>query len=251
MSKGELGWDYESKDGRWRKRVTKQGLKGPRPMERDECDISMSGEEKRLVIGEYETALDMLVERCLMTMCRQEECVMYCEHGIFEIKLKSFRVGVRIYSMTDNDKLELAMKHKAQGVKLFQSGEVDKALSRFRRCLLLAVFVGKDDQARSVYDTVCNNIALCLLKLGRDEHAVAVCDKVAAHEPDNVKCLLRRASALKALKDYEKAYLDLNAVLKIEPKNPQGLCEMEFIKEKLKDMNIRYSGMCKRMFTFQ
>ena len=40
-----------------------------------------------------------------------------------------------------------------------------------------------------------NNRAMCYLKMGLHQEATSDCDKVLQHEPNNVKALLRRATA--------------------------------------------------------
>lgn len=58
---------------------------------------------------------------------------------------------------------------------------------------------------------------MAYLKLKEHTRALTDCNSALTIEPDHVKSLLRRATALNALGKHRAAYLDLQRAIELEP----------------------------------
>eukprot|EP00106_Octopus_bimaculoides_P007571 XP_014775013.1 PREDICTED: sperm-associated antigen 1-like [Octopus bimaculoides] len=104
-----------------------------------------------------------------------------------------------------------ALREKDKGNEAFRSGDYNEAVIYYNRSLSIQPL-----------DVVYNNRALAYLKLSLWSEAIADCDRVLINDSNNVKALLRRASAYKENKEYNKSLCDLKTVLKLEPENQRA-----------------------------
>ncbi|XP_029641832.1 sperm-associated antigen 1 isoform X1 [Octopus sinensis] len=104
-----------------------------------------------------------------------------------------------------------ALREKDKGNEAFRSGDYNEAVIYYNRSLSIQPL-----------DVVYNNRALAYLKLSLWSEAIADCDLVLINDSNNVKALLRRASAYKENKEYNKSLCDLKTVLKLEPENQRA-----------------------------
>lgn len=261
----EKTWNWKSKDKQARKRIIKKGnWDGVRPTEGSVCKIIidnvegdlasdiMIGKEFTFTIGCGDTQFEGLLERCLLNMDQQEEA--YVELGSIKctVKLISFTSPETPEYFYDIDEaIKAATEHKEKGVEHFKNNRVNEAYSRFKRAIRIIIFAGKtEEKVLPLYITVCNNIALCHLKLNHPELGIDVCNKVLEHDAKNVKALLRRSACYNMVRDFEKAHADLVKVLEIEPNNPTAKEMLPPIKADIVDMNKRYKNMVKKMFNY-
>lgn len=72
-----------------------------------------------------------------------------------------------------------------------------------------------------------NNRAMAYLKLEKFSEALADVEMVLQQEPDNVKALLRSATASQGLGDEDAARGRLRRVLEVEPRNREAQRSLE------------------------
>lgn len=101
---------------------------------------------------------------------------------------------------------------KDQGNEYFRKGEWDEAIQAYSMAIQL-----NPDLISAI-----NNRAMASLKLQKYEDAIIDCTTVLNTQPHNVKALLRRAAAHRALKDEIHEKEDLARVLEIEPQNKEA-----------------------------
>ncbi|XP_073983007.1 FK506-binding protein-like [Rhodnius prolixus] len=266
-------WDWQSTDKRIRKRILHKGWwNGSRPVEGSPCMVQIdtsdyedvniseayrlpSTDQFKLIVGEGETEFQRMLDRLLPTMDTFEECLVEykIDESVYKVKIKLIQhgAGTPSYSLDAEKKLAKALYCKERGVLLYKEGRTLDAFHRFKRAAQLLIFLDRDQpQYLPIYLTVCNNLAQCHLQHGNYEHTLTLCDKVLAKEPNNVKCLLRRASALESLRDFENALDVYKRVLQLEANNHRATERLLQMKIQVDDMNARYNAAVKRMFDF-
>jgi len=92
------------------------------------------------------------------------------------------------------------------------------------------------------------NKAMCMLKLKNWGAAVELCNSVLLEEPENLKALFRRATAMSELRDYAGAEVDLCKLIDLEPTSVEGkrlLVEVRKLKKVVdKKQSPLFSRMC-------
>ncbi|XP_071959727.1 sperm-associated antigen 1-like [Antedon mediterranea] len=113
--------------------------------------------------------------------------------------------------MSEEEKILKAQREKDKGNEAFYAKDFQEALAYYSRSLSLKPSL-----------PAYNNRSLVCIKLQKFGDAIEDCNKVLESEPDNVKALLRRATAKKGLKSYHAAKLDIQQTLALEPGNKQA-----------------------------
>ncbi|GAB1601183.1 sperm-associated antigen 1-like [Argonauta hians] len=108
-------------------------------------------------------------------------------------------------------KVTQALREKDKGNEAFRIGDYNEAVTYYNRSLSIKAL-----------DVVYNNRALVYLKLSRWADAISDCNHVLKNDGDNIKALLRRASAYQENKEYNKCVCDLKHVLRLEPENQRA-----------------------------
>ena len=179
----------------------------------------------------------------------------------FTIHLKSFQQGKDIWKLTDQERLEIAKKHKQQGSELFKSGHYRGASIRYSRAIQYLAAVDPDTplevdtleeyekEILSLRTVTLTNLAACQLRFNQFDHVVKNCSRVLEVDPKNVKSLYRRAKALLAMKDFEASRTDLLRAKEADPGN-------QAINELLRTVEVqeavhraKYKDALKAMFS--
>lgn len=136
---------------------------------------------------------------------------------------------------------------KADGLKLLEEGDTQKALYRFEEALCVFRWVessrknwkneGIEDDDLTIHEAEVEteavrsrvlsaylNISLCCMRLDQHKDAVRACDEVLKVDPRNVKALYRKAVSLAQpsgsdIDDYKAAIKLLITALQIDPSN--------------------------------
>ncbi|XP_014289346.1 peptidyl-prolyl cis-trans isomerase FKBP4 [Halyomorpha halys] len=260
----EEKWDWESKCKEAKKKILKSSFwLGNSPIEGSHCKLivrELEGvwdseivvdDEFEFTIGCGDSRLEGLLERCLVTMNKEEEAFLKLDKVSLVVTLLEFSTPEEpVYNYDLETNIKKAMEHKEKGVEHFRNDRIIEAYSRFRRAIRLLIFAHKTEKkVLPLYIMVCNNIALCHLKLNRPEYGIDVSSKVLEHDSGNVKALLRRSACYNAVRDFEKAHADLIKVLEIEPNNLQAKEMLLPVAADLRDMKKRYKNMVMKMFS--
>ncbi|GJM84885.1 hypothetical protein PR202_ga00598 [Eleusine coracana subsp. coracana] len=108
---------------------------------------------------------------------------------------------------------------KAEGNKLFGSGQYEEALSQYETALQIA---SELESAEDICSACHSNRAVCFLKLGKYDDTIKECTKALELNPTYMKALLRRAEAHDKLEHYDEAIADMKKILEIDPSNQQA-----------------------------
>ncbi|PWZ12127.1 Tetratricopeptide repeat protein 1 [Zea mays] len=108
---------------------------------------------------------------------------------------------------------------KAEGNKLFGSGQYEEALSKYEMALQIAAELESSEDIRAACHS---NRAVCFLKLGKHDETVKECTKALELNPSYLKALLRRAEAHEKLEHYDEAIADMKKVIEMDPSNQQA-----------------------------
>ncbi|XP_044053069.1 protein unc-45 homolog B isoform X1 [Siniperca chuatsi] len=101
---------------------------------------------------------------------------------------------------------------KDEGNKLFQAGDVDKAIE----CYTKAIKVCKDKKVLAV---IHRNRSACYLKKENYAHAASDASKAIDIDAADIKALYRRCQALEKLGKLDMAFKDVQRCATLEPKN--------------------------------
>ncbi len=149
----------------------------------------------------------------------------------FTMHLHSFQRGKDIWELTDQERLEIAKKHKEEGSKLFKSNHIREAAMHYSKSVQYLAAVDPDTPLEvenleeyereivSLRSVSLLNLAACQLKLDQYDYVVRNCSRVLEVEPGNVKSWYRKAKALLAVRDYESARRDLLKAKELDPGN--------------------------------
>lgn len=274
---------WRCRDGSVEKRTQKKGKKLERPRDGAECevDISVLKFEKKsssnlflsnyldseykdkIVIGEGDTEIDRQIEKCLMSMLIDEQCLFSITFDTgskvdIRLTLTNFINVEPSYKWNREKKLKIINYQKVKGVDLFQKGRVVDAFLRFSKAVKLVITLREynddienyDPELKSLYVVLCNNMAYCQLKQNNTEKALELLNKVISNDPTNVKALMRRGEAHMILKDTESSYADFKKVRELEPNNALAREKMVALQHQLKIDNAQYKSVIKKMFPY-
>ncbi|KAJ3271436.1 hypothetical protein HDV01_006642 [Terramyces sp. JEL0728] len=112
--------------------------------------------------------------------------------------------------------LDSSNSHKQLGNELFKKGQFGDAEQEY------AAAINELPEGHSLTFTLFNNRAAARLKTGDYRGAISDCNLVYNRDPQDVKCLLRRANAWEALEQWEKAKDDYKKIMAIDS-NTKGV----------------------------
>ncbi|KAJ8874164.1 hypothetical protein PR048_025006 [Dryococelus australis] len=276
---------YVSPDSTFVKEVLVPGIESKdKPREGAECKVTISdinADEEIvfensvyfrndfngiLVVGESDTDIDLALERCVTTMFPSERAnarfyPAQMSSGVTcTICLVCVKNGELVCNWDSDKKFQTMLHHKERGVELYKLRRISDAFRRFNKAFkfLLSVdpilddeslTVEEPDHVRSMRVVLYNNIASCKLQCHKYQHAVELCNKALAIEPNNIKSLYRRAVGLTELKIYDEAQDSLSRILSIDPNNIAANEKLKDLKNKTKDLDAKYVNVVKKMFS--
>lgn len=216
--------------------------------EEADSDYVLKEGEISIDLEQVHTKLDLEFRKLLLnTKLGDVGAFQSCGVNV-EFKLLDITRTTPIYLISDEDKLARAIQHKEAGSELFRQNKLFAAFHRFRASVEYLIFLedrtlpGADD----MYAVVCNNMAMCQMKAGNHEYAIALCNKVLTVDSNNEKALYRRAFCYTELKQYEKAHVDLMMLAQSKDKSVKKL--MEVVQQHRKEQHEEYKTVVKNMF---
>lgn len=227
--------------------------------------------EKVLIIGEASAEIDKRIERAIqmMNIFEKSHVTITMEQSKgnnkfvtveFEITLTRCERHKPIWEWNAEEKYNLALKYKEQGVKLFKDSRIIDAFHKFSRgCKILITMEPIPDpdlelnkqlefNINDLRLALYNNMATCQLSQNNYEHTVALCSKILDKDKKNVKALYRRGVAYGSMKDNEKAVADLKVALTLEPNNYTVKEHFITYNTRLQESIQRSNDMVRKMF---
>ncbi|KAK7864395.1 hypothetical protein R5R35_010986 [Gryllus longicercus] len=171
----------------------------------------------------------------------------------YVVHLINFEKAKESWSLDTDGKLEQAKFFKEKGTNYFKAGKYTLAAKMYKNIITFMEFESgfegeKDVQRKSLLLAGHLNLAMCYLKL--DEHIEARdnCDKALDLEPTNLKGLFRRGQAYLAMGEPERAKVDFEMVLKLEPSNKAAASHVVMCNNKLREQKGREKMIYANMF---
>ncbi|XP_011496220.1 PREDICTED: FK506-binding protein-like [Ceratosolen solmsi marchali] len=222
--------------------------------------------KKSIVIGAACSRVDKYIERAVQTMSLYEQSIITIkipldDKGInydllsLEVMLKEVEFYKPIWQWSLDEKYNVALKYKDNGVELFKAKRHMDAYYRFSKaCKILITLEPLDFNAPILKDVwnlrhiLYNNMAECHLIRKNYGHVLTLCSKILNKENHNVKALYRRGVAYGNLKDYENAVNDLKNAIFFDPKNAKAQEQFNIYNELWKVSVQRYQDIVRKMF---
>ena len=143
------------------------------------------------------------------------------------VMLHGFKSRPATYLLSAEEKLRIASDNKERGVSLFKGGDIEYAFKRFSKALKYLILMLPEREIaseikpyfRQLRWQCYSNMAACQLKFNSYNFVIENCTKALALDPNNVKCLYRRAQAYMQSGDLTKAHADLIRGLGIDPQS--------------------------------
>ncbi|UYV63451.1 FKBPL [Cordylochernes scorpioides] len=167
------------------------------------------------------------------------------------ILLDSFTREPEIWEMSITEKSRRFNHHKDRGVELYAQKEYEWAFLRFSKAIKYLISVQyeipEEDQlppelGLDMKMACYLNLAACQLKHRNYDHAVVNCTKALEIDPDNPKALYRRGTGYIHLQEYERAKLDLDKALELEPNRKAIQRQQIILKARVQKLNQRDIG---------
>lgn len=178
-----------------------------------------------------------------------EECTV-----VYSIHLVSFERGKDVWKLSDQERLKIALHHKALGNEIFQTGNIAAAAVHYSKAMkyLIPIELDTMEQVRkdasNLRAITLLNLAACQLKFQQSHLSAKNCTKVLQLEPENVKALYRRGQALANMSDFEQARLDLMKAKELEPGNRAIEEQLRVLNSKEQAQKAKYKDAMKSMF---
>ena len=225
-------------------------------------------------VGEADTELDRLLDRCLRTLRPGDRCRVRLrprpdrlpaasaarsagEDLVLTLTLTVLEAdgGRSDVQLTQSERLAVAEASRLRGNELFAAGRDVDAFYRYRRALSLLAYILSPEleeperAAAAAARLACRaNLAAVLLRRGRHEAARAAASRVLAEQPDHVRCLYRRGAAHLALQDHEEAERDLRRVLALDPGNSAAVRQMAQLERRKRDVDQHTANFMTKYF---
>ena len=264
---------WHPSDGSFVKAVRKRGDGLYTPTEGSTCTVTLActqeslcnmnsgypiGEETSVVIGEGDTEVSEIIDKCLMSMREGESCgVMFavfdghvvkgkeaegCRYVTLEIYLKDF-TREPTWDVDVEMRLKRTRHHKDRGTELFRANRKEAAFQRYSQAAKYLISAGPQkaipenlmDIYKNLTVQVHLNLAACQMQYENYSSVITNCSRALEIDKGNIKGLYRRGVAYSRLKDWERAQADLNKVLSTEPGNRAAIREMMTVQERLRE----------------
>nr|QBH73881.1 fk506-binding protein [Brunneria borealis] len=171
----------------------------------------------------------------------------------YEVEMKNFEKAKESWSLDSAEKLEQARFFKEKGTKYFKAEKYNLAIKMYKKVVGFTEFdtgfEGENEKDRkSLLLSGYLNLALCYLKLSEHVEAREHCDKALGIEPKSEKGLFRRGQANLGMGEPERAKVDFEAVLQLEPNNKAAATHIVLCNKKIKEQRGREKKIYANMF---
>jgi len=151
------------------------------------------------------------------------------------------------------ERMEAAERRKQRGNTYVRQGNWTDALEQYSDALqdlhFLAPNTGAQREREALAVSCHSNCAFCHLNIEEYAAAVEDCNKVLEIDEGNVKARFRRATALGELREFDRAFVDIEVALCAEPDNSDLVRLRTKLQKQQKQHKKRERSLYKRLFT--
>mmetsp|Transcript_22694 Transcript_22694/g.47243 ORF Transcript_22694/g.47243 Transcript_22694/m.47243 type:complete len:464 (-) Transcript_22694:29-1420(-) len=159
----------------------------------------------------------------------------------------------RVAELSLSDRLGEMKGFCEQGNSYYDEGQYARAAMKYKKAVIYYEYCfpeneEEEKQTEEIRLTALSNSAACFLKVKAYEDTLDHCDQVLKVDPQNVKCLYRRAVAHRCRDEFEKAKESILAAISIDPKNPTLRYERNLLRGRIKNYSASRKAMGDKMF---
>lgn len=124
--------------------------------------------------------------------------------------------------------IKAAATRKEEASEIFKANEYEQAIVAFDDCLAI------DPLNLSFNSTICLNKAIALVKLNRNEEALASLNTCLKMQPQYAKALIKRGEVHQNLEEWEEAVADFGSAQAIDPAGNNVQQKLKYAQSKAK-----------------
>lgn len=257
-------WDEAAEDGRMCIKVKKDFIKGyfrlavalralnkykeavdnikmGLAMDPGNADLKKQASEMEEIMRKDKVSAFQVKAKELLAAGEYGECIKTCERGLALDGGNSSLTAIKKQAepkfassekrrMSGLSKSALA---KEAGDKEYKAANFEGAIAAYTKCI---------DSCTDTTSELClkaySNRAACFKQLSNFDGTISDCSAVLEVEPDNVKCLVRRAQAFEAVERYKLALQDVKHVLQDIPPKETGQANWTLCNQMQHRLNI-------------
>lgn len=264
---------WTSPDGKIQKEILREGKWGDKPSEGSQCTITITDSpflkeftNAVVAVGDSDGDLWRALDICLSTMFVGEKSKyslnLYDSNITLILELVDLVFDGFIFQWNASKKYSLALHHKEKGNELFKNKNNKEAAYRFIKALKILSSIPIDiEEPPEIIDGIFltdieklkgnlyNNLSSCYFKNQSWIMVINLCAKVFTFDPDNVKALYKVGVAYQNDRNFEKAKEAFCRVIELEPGNKVCAEHLDYVKDELRQAEIKVNKMMKKMFT--
>jgi len=160
-----------------------------------------------------------------------------------------------LHLMENEKKIEMASNHKELGKENFTNKNLEESFRQFTHAIKYLIVIDPKTASEASLEiksnmltVLYNNTAGCHILKENWEYAIDLCNLVLEVEPNNVKALYRRGTALTEIQEYEKARNDLVAAQCLEPTNLAVQGRITILNKRVKAYNQKSAKALSKLF---
>ncbi|KPP60933.1 peptidyl-prolyl cis-trans isomerase FKBP4-like [Scleropages formosus] len=171
----------------------------------------------------------------------------------YKIKLTAFEKAKESWEMNTDEKLEQSSIVKEKGTQYFKEGKFKQASVQYRKIVSWLEHESglqeEDEKRARVLRLAAHlNLAMCYLKLQEQNQALENCNKALELDANNEKAVFRRAEALFAMKEFERARDDFQKVTQLYPNNKAARAQVAVCQRHIKEQHEKDKRLYANMF---
>ncbi|XP_018574392.1 tetratricopeptide repeat protein 9C-like [Anoplophora glabripennis] len=263
---------WTSPDGKIQKDILQEGKWGDKPSEGSRCTITITDSpfleeftNTVVTVGDNDGDLWRALDICLGTMFVGEKSKfslnLHDSTITLILELIDLAFDGFIFQWDVSKKYNMALHHKEKGNDLFKNKNGRDAAFRFTKALKVLSSIPVDiEEPPDVIDGIplsdinklkanlFNNLSSCYFRNQSWMKVIDLCTKVFAYDPNNVKALYKIGVAYQNDRDFEKAKKAFCRVLELEPGNKACAEHLDYVRDELRQAEIKVNNIMKKMF---
>lgn len=162
----------------------------------------------------------------------------------------------RVAELSLADRLAEMTTFMEQGNNFYDEGQYARATLKYKRALVFFEYCfpetdAEEEQCSRIRLVCLMNSAACFLKLKNYDDGIENCNQALQIDPENVKCLYRRAVMHRHRDNFDEAKIDILAAIELQPTNSTLRQEREKLRSKTKSYIVNRKKMGDKMFQRQ